>query len=126
MGAGHESLKLSHTVVDVDGNIGVHVIIVLDGVGRAGLALDHVGIVGRRDALVAIIGLGGMLYDTCIPHGRHAELLDAGEHAIGDVVHLARAVLREGAVGHTVGIGISEKTRKQLIDDWLAIHNYFR
>ena len=43
VGAGHESLKLSHTVVDVDGNIGVHVIIVLDGVGRAGLALDHVG-----------------------------------------------------------------------------------
>lgn len=106
--AGHESLKLGHTVVDIDSNIGVHVIIVLDSVRRAGLTLDHVGIVGRRDALVAIIGLGGVLYDACIPHGRHAEFLDAGEHAVGDVVHLARAVLREGAVGHTVGIGVGE------------------
>lgn len=44
--AGHKSLELGHALIDIDSDIGIDIIIVLDRIGRAGLAFHHMGIVG--------------------------------------------------------------------------------
>ena len=45
-----QRLKFSHAVLHVDGHIGTHIIIVTNGIGRAGLAFHHMR-VAWSDAL---------------------------------------------------------------------------
>ena len=40
-------LPLLHTLIDVDSQIGVNVIIIGNGIGRTGTPLDHLGVLSR-------------------------------------------------------------------------------
>ena len=56
----HEGLKLGHAVGHAHGQIGRHVVVILHGVGRSGLALNH-GVVILGDAIGGVVRAGGML-----------------------------------------------------------------
>ena len=63
----HEGLQLRHTFSRLLRQIGIHIVVVLDGVGRARYALDRVGVI-RTDTVGAVVGLGGVLQQTDIPY----------------------------------------------------------
>lgn len=41
-----ERLKLGHSVLDIDGQVGAYVIVITYGIGRASLPLDHMRVAG--------------------------------------------------------------------------------
>ena len=93
VGALHEGHELVETAVGVDGQVGVHIVVVAHGIGRTGASLDHVGVVGR-DAVGRIVGGAGVMRHAGEPHVGDAERVEAVEHHRGDVGELAHAVLR--------------------------------
>ncbi len=68
-----ECVEFLHAAVDVDGQIGIDVVIVFNGVGRAGFSLDDVGIVGR-DAVGTVVGGGSVLNDAGQPYMGYSEV----------------------------------------------------
>ena len=68
----HERLKFSHTVLDLNGHIGTHVIVVAYRVGGPSFALHHMGVAGM-DALTGVVGCSGMLDDAGVPHMGRSE-----------------------------------------------------
>ncbi len=120
--AGHESLELLHAVLYVGGQIGIDVVVVLYGVGRSGLAFDHVWIVAAY-AVTVPVGLLGVLYHAREPDVRHSKLLYAFDDVVVYIVEFSGAVAGIRAVGHTVMGGVGEKPRQQLINDrFLVVH----
>ncbi len=115
VGAGHQPLKLGHAGGHVDGQVGVDVVVVGDGVGAAGLALDDVGIVARY-AVGGVVGGMGVLYHAGVPDVGGAELAYIAQYGGVDAVELARAVLLDGAVGHGVGCIVGEQSGQKLVD----------
>ena len=41
-----ERLKLGHSVLDIDGQVGAYVIVITYGIGRASLPLNHMRVAG--------------------------------------------------------------------------------
>ena len=121
VGALDELGELLHAVGDVGGEVGVYIVVVLDGVGGAGLALDG-GLVVGADALSAIVGLRGVLDDSGVPYVGDAHLLDGGEGFGGEIGKLAASVLLDAAVRYALGVVVAEKAGKNLIKDDF-IHN---
>ena len=79
-------------------------------------------IIGRHYPLIGIVGLGGVLDDTRIPHGGHSEFTYALQHRVGDIVHLADTILLQRTVGHAVGVGICKKSGEKLIYYRFTVH----
>ena len=63
----HEGLQLRHTLGGLLHEVGIHIVVVLDGIGRARDSLDRIGVVWA-DAMGAIVGLGGVLQQADIPY----------------------------------------------------------
>ena len=116
VGACHEGLKFSHSLFDVDGQVGAHVIVVADGVGRARQTFHHVWIT-RCDALAAVIGGGGMLDDAGVPHVGGAKRLDGAQPLLVNLVKLARSVLSQCSVGDALRVAVGEPAWHQLVDN---------
>ena len=108
VGALHELVKLLHAARYIGGEVGVYIVVVLDGVGGAGLALDG-GLVVGADALRAIVGLRGVLNDTGVPYVGDAQLLDGCQGFGGEIGKLAAAVLLDATVCYTLGVVVAEK-----------------
>ena len=72
VGTCYKGFKLRHSVWYVGGEVGVYVVIVADGIRRAGLALDDIFVVGPY-AVPAVIGLCSMFDDTGVPDVRNAQ-----------------------------------------------------
>ena len=73
----HQVFEFLHTFRYVLGQIGVYVIIILDGVRRSGLALDDGGMVGA-DIVAAVVSLCGVLDDARVPDVGDAQSLNFG------------------------------------------------
>ena len=114
--AAHEVLKLLHAVRHVGGEVGVDVVIVLDGVGRARAAFHHGGVVGA-DAVGLVAGLGGVLEQAREPHVREAEVCNALQLRRREVVQLAATIFPERARGHVRGILVRIEPRENLVDE---------
>ena len=67
MSAFDKRLKLSHAVLDSHRQVGADVIIVADGIWRAGFAFHHTGMTGG-DTQTGIVGGGSVFNDTGIPY----------------------------------------------------------
>jgi hypothetical protein len=117
------SLKFFHTVGDAFSQIGINVVIILNGIWRAGISLYYVLVVGEY-AVGRIVSTLGMLYDTGEPHMRGAELLYGLKYRGGDVVEFTGTVLLYGAVWHRIGYAVGIKTRQKLINNsfLLSVH----
>ena len=87
-----EGIQLCLSRVWIFGEIGVDVVVVLDGIGRASLPLHRIGVVGT-DALGAVVGLRSMLQQADIPDVGSPETADIGEGFGSEVTELPRAVL---------------------------------
>ena len=74
MGALHQVLEFLHALRYVFGQVGVYIVIIFDGIGRAGFSLHDGGMAGT-DIVAAGIGLCGMLYDAGVPDMRCSEFL---------------------------------------------------
>ena len=116
MGAGHQLLKLLHALVDIGSQIGVDVIVVGNGIGRACPTLHNCGML-TGDAIGGIVGLGGVTDHTCVPNMAHAHLPDVLQGGGREVVQFAAAVLLNRAVLLASDLTIAIKPRKDLINN---------
>ena len=115
----YELFKLLHSVLHVVSQVGVHIVIVGYGVRRTGIAL-HDGRMLPRNAVGAVVGLGGMTYDTCVPHMSEALLANLLQHARREVVELSTAVFLNRSKRFTRLTAIAIQTRKDLVDVYLT------
>ena len=116
VGALHQLGELLHAARHGGCQVGVHIVIVLDGIGRTCLPLDRSLVVGA-DAEMAVVGLRGMLDDACVPDVRRAQFLDGSEGLGGEGGELAAAVLLDAATRYTGGVGITKQAGEDLIED---------
>ena len=99
----HKRLKFSHSIANIHGQIGIDIIVVLDGVGRTRDAFDHVRIV-FGNAVRRKIGHGGMFNHSRVPHVRNAEIFERCKRFVGNVIELTNAVFVAGSVKFVGGI----------------------
>ena len=121
MGTLDEGVQLCLSRVWIFGEVGVDVVVVLDGIGRACLPLHRVGVVGT-DALGAVVGLRGVLQQADIPDVGSPETADIGEGFGSEVTELPRAVLGECAMGLAGRILIPPESSEGGVDDDLLLH----
>jgi hypothetical protein len=114
-GTGEESFELVEPLGGIEGVVGADIVVVADGVGAAGDALEKVGIVGRKLKGGVVAG-GGLAVDTGDPDGVEAELFDRGEGGVVEVGKLSATVLFEGTIGDASGVGVAEEAGKELVD----------
>ena len=117
-----ESDELFHSPLHVDRQIGIHVIIVSDGVWRTRLSLDHhrrlPGDAGRR-----IVGRGGMADDACQPYMGDTHLLDTGNGGLIKVIHFSASILMDVSIDHRMGLSVAKQPRENLIYDRFLAHH---
>ena len=118
-----EGVQLCLSRVWIFGEVGVDVVVVLDGIGRACLPLHRVGVVGT-DALGAVVGLRGVLQQADIPDVGCPETADIGEGFGSEVTELPRSVLGECAMGLVGCILIPPESSEGRVDDDLLLHRY--
>ena len=118
-----EGVQLCLSRVGIFGEVGVDVVVVLDGIGRASLPLHRVGVVGA-DTLGAVVGLRGVLQQADIPDVSCSEAADIGEGFWREVTELPRAVLGECAMGLAGRILIPPESSEGGVDDDLLLHRY--
>ena len=108
VGACDQCLKLGHTLRLIHRQVRVHVVVVGDGIGTAGLALDDSGAVmlGR-----------GVAYDARVPYVRSTQVAYRAQGFGVDVLEAAAAVLNATPVILTGLAVVTEQTRQQLIDN---------
>ena len=116
MDAAHCVLELGHAVRHRAGNVRVDVVVVLDGVGRAGLTFHHMGIVGA-DAVGAVVGALGMLNGSGEPDMGYAEPADRFEDIAVDVSEFSGTVFGDGSAGNAVVTVVGEQAGQNLVDD---------
>src|SRR5574344_829529 len=63
----YEIFKFPHSIIDIDSQIGVDIIIISYCIRRSGNALDN-SLVALRYSEFRIISLGSVTYETCIPY----------------------------------------------------------
>ena len=109
---GDQRLELRHAVVEVHREGGIDVEPVSDGIGRAGLPLDQrrIAVGDGRERRP-----GGVGDHAGVPYGTDGKLPELQEHVVGDVVELARPVLRIRASGDTRPV--PEGSKQQLINN---------
>ena len=122
MSASNKLLEFTHTVIDIHSQIRVNVIIILYSIWRTCLSFHNMRIIGRDNALVGVVGLGCMLYDTCIPYSCDPQFLDTGKHLVGDFVHLPHPILSYCSVRDTFFSSIGKQTWEHLIYDRFSVH----
>ena len=113
-----KGLKLLHTRRDVCGEVGVDIVVILDGIGAASLAFDD-GAVVACDAVGRVIGLSGMLNDACVPDVCRSQFANLAQGLWREGGHRPAAVC--GAVGVVLVYvcAIAEKACEDLINYWL-------
>ena len=109
-----QSLKFSHAVGDVGSQVGVDVVIVLDGVGRAGPALYDSRVVGP-DAVSLIVGL---FQQSRKPNVRKAEVGNAFELGAGEVFQFGAAVLFDGSGRYVGRVVVRIEPGEYLVNKW--------
>ena len=119
VGTLHQCLELLHTLLHIDCEVRIHVIIVRNGVGRASLTFDD-GRMVLGDAVGGIVRLRGVADDACKPDMAHAHLPDFLQGAGREVVHLSTSVLFYRTILLAGGIAIAVETGENLIDNNLT------
>ena len=109
MGAGNKVAELIAAFFHVYSKVGVAIVVVFDGVRRAGLALNGGG-VGALDAILAVIGAGGVFYDTGVPHMGNSKVAYGTQSLCGDIVEFTATILFYCATGNAVCIAVAEKS----------------
>ena len=115
VGAHDKLFELLHPLFHLHCQIGIHVVVVLNGIRASGLTFHHHGVV-TTDAEVRVVGLRGMLYDAGVPHVGDAEILDFAKGFRREVGHRAASVLGLGAAGRQDLVLRSEEAGENLID----------
>ncbi len=115
-----ECIEFLETFRRVDREVRVDVVIVLDGVGRTGATLDHVGIV-VADAVLRVVAHDGVMRHARVPDVRHAEFADAAQRLVGEVGELADAVFLDRAPGLVGRVPVAEQAGPDLVDDRFAL-----
>ena len=103
----HQVLELFHTFRNILRQIGIHIIIIFNGIRGAGLSFDNGRMIGL-DIVTAVIGLGSMLYDACVPNMRCTELFYLTQCLGCKISHFATSVFSDAAVVDTMVIVVSE------------------
>ena len=67
--------------------------------------------------ITAVVGLGSMSDDTCIPNMAHAHFPDFLQGSGREIIQLSAAILVNRTVLLSGGIAIAVKSRKDLIDN---------
>ena len=124
MDALHQLLKLTHALLDINGQVRINVIVIGNGIGRAGLTLHNGRMVGRN-AVASVIGKRSMTNDSRQPKMTDAHLPYLLQHGGCQVVQLATTVFGNRTVLLPSGITIAEKTREYLIDNDLLHHSSY-
>src|SRR5690554_1580927 len=63
----HQSLKLFHAPIHHIGQIRIHIVIILNGIGRPGFPFNHIARIAHNP-ISTVIGAGGMLQHAGIPN----------------------------------------------------------
>ena len=71
MSACYQLFELLHTPVYVDRNVRIYVVIVLDGIRRAGMSFYDVRVVAAY-TVAGIVGVMGVFDDSGVPYVRNA------------------------------------------------------
>ena len=113
-------LKLLHPARHILGQVGVDVVVVFYGVGRAGLALDDGGMV-RPDVVASVIRLCGVLNEAGVPHVCGAQVAYFPQGFGREVRHLATPVGADIAAGLAAVVPIAEEAGEYLVDNYFLV-----
>ena len=122
VGTLHQLLKLLHTLIDVDSQVRVNIIVIGNGVGRTGLTLHHSRMLAGN-TILAIVGLRSMANNTRIPHMTDTHGSNVLQHLGGEVCQLTTTVFGNRAVHLAGDVTIAEKTGKYLINNYFFHEN---
>ena len=122
VGALYEGFEFLHALIHVGSQVGIHVIVVADGVWRTGLTFHYCRVLCGY-AVGGVVGLGGMAYHSGVPHVRDTHILEVLQGLLIEVRKLARAVLSQRPVMLPLGVPVAIKASKHLVDDYLIIEH---
>ena len=115
--ASDQVLELLHAVHDGVGQVGVHIVIILDGVGRTCIPFDHSTVI-FLDMEKGIIRAGSVFDDAGVPDVGNTQFLDACQSLRGEEGKLSYPVINNSPVVHEAGIQVAEPSGKYLVDDY--------
>ena len=97
VGTLYQIFEFLHTSGNVLGQVGVYVVVILDGIGRTGLTLDYGRMVGA-DVVASVVSLCGVLDDARVPDVRGTQPLDFAQGLTREVGHFTAG--RRGCSGY--------------------------
>ena len=107
---------------NVYGQVGRDVVVVGNGVRRAGLTL-HYNTVLRGNAVLRVVCLRCVADNARKPNVANAQLADALQSPFVEVVHLSAAIFGNRPPPFVSEVAIAEKPWKHLIYDNLVVHD---
>ena len=114
----NQGMKLLQSFCRIDCQVGIHVVIILDGIGRARPTLDHVGIV-VGDAVSSIVMDHIVVEDSCEPDVGDTQFADLLQCFWGKIPKFAHSVFLDCSPWFVGGIGIAKQPGKNLVN-----HNF--
>ena len=111
----HQLLKLLHTLLDVDRQVGVYVVVVGNGVRRACPTLHHRRMLAGN-SVPGVIGHRCVTDDARVPNMAHAHLTDMFQYSGREVVHLSTTVLLNRTTGFAGRVTVGVQTGENLIE----------
>ena len=116
MRAFHQLRELLHTLVYIDRQVWVDVVVVGNGIGRTCLTLHHRWVLtGNTEA--AVVCRSSMTDNTRVPDMAHAHLTDSFQYSGREVVHFTASIFLNRAIRLARLILIPVKSGKDLVDD---------
>ena len=123
MGATHQLLKFLHTLLHIDSQVGVHVVVVGDGIGRASPTLHNSRML-TGNAILRVVGHRGVTNDASVPHMRDTHLTNLLQHLRREAIQFATAVLFNGTKRFTRLTAVAIQTRKNLVNNDFRTFHY--
>ena len=116
--ARYKSLKLRHAIVHINRQVGVDVVVVGNGIGRACLSLYHSRML-TGNAVLAVVRLRGVTDDARVPNMAHAHFPDFLQGRGREVVQFSTSILFYRTILLASSVTIAVETGEYLINYYL-------
>ena len=113
MGALYEGFELLHAFGFVFCQIGIDIVIVRDGIGRAGAPFGDRG---------RVEPVGGVADNACVPNVRGTQIRDGLECTLVDIYKPSATVLFLGAVVFASLVVVRKQAREELVNNGFIDH----
>ena len=115
MCASDEVPEFLHALCYVCGEVWVDIVVVLDGVWTSSSSFHDLGVVFAY-APVCVVGLCGVLDESCVPDVCDSQFAYLLQSLVCEVSHGAASIFVFGAVRYALWVVVSEESGEYLID----------